>query len=142
MINETTIRVRYQETDQMGVVYNGNYLTWFEIGRTEFFRALGLEYKVLEKNNILVPVVDVGCKYKIPAKYDDLVTIKTKAVELRAVKIVFEYEIVRERDNELLATGNTTHAFVSDDFKVINFKKKHRCIFDKISKTIEKNKKT
>ena len=77
MINETIIRVRYQETDQMGVVYHSNYFIWFEIGRTEFFRQLDLEYKVMEENNILVPVVDVSCKYKVPAKYDDKIIIKT-----------------------------------------------------------------
>ena len=137
MINETTIRVRYQETDQMGVVYNGNYLTWFEIGRTEFFRELGLDYKRLEEKNILVPVVDVSCKYKTPARYDDLVIVKTKAVNLGLVKIVFNYEIIRKEDNKLLATGNTTHAFVDNDFNVVNFKRKHKDIYDEILKVIE-----
>ena len=134
MINETTIRVRYQETDQMGVVYNGNYLTWFEIGRTEFFRELGLEYKLLERKGVMVPVVDVTCKYKYPAKYDDEIIIKTKDVQVKAVKIRFEYEIVRKLDNHLLATGHTTHAFTSSDFKIINFKKEHKDLFDKIYK--------
>lgn len=139
MINETTIRVRYQETDQMGVVYHSNYFVWFEIGRTEFFRELDLEYKVMEENNILVPVVDVGCKYKVSAKYDDELIIKTKAVLLKSVKIKFEYEIFRSSDKKLLATGYTIHAFTSNDLKIINFKNNHEDLFNKIQKTIDKN---
>lgn len=139
MMNETKIRVRYQETDQMGVVYHSNYFVWFEIGRTEFFRELGLEYKIMEANNILVPVVDVGCKYKLPAKYDDEIIIKTKAVFLKSVKIEFEYEIIRVRDEKILATGYTVHAFTSHDLKIINFKKNHYDIFKQIENTINEN---
>ncbi len=139
MINETTVRVRYQETDQMGVVYHSNYFVWFEIGRTEFFRELDLEYRVMEANNILVPVVDVGCKYKMPAKYDDELIIRTKAVSLKSVKIGFEYEILRALDDKILATGHTIHAFTSRDLKVINFKKDHQDIFNKIQNAIDKS---
>lgn len=139
MINKTTIRVRYQETDQMGVVYHSNYFIWFEIGRTEFFRQLDLAYKVMEENNILVPVVDVSCKYKAPAKYDDEIIIKTRCESLKSVKIKFEYEIIRASDEKLLATGYTVHAFTSSDLKIINFKKNHENIFTKISNTIDKN---
>lgn len=139
MINETKVRVRYQETDQMGVVYHSNYFVWFEIGRTEFFRQLDLEYKVMEENNILVPVVDVCCKYKAPAKYDDEIIIRTRCESLKSVKIKFEYEIVRLSDKKLLATGYTVHAFTSSDLKIINFKKNHKDIFKKIFNTIEKN---
>ena len=121
----------------MGVVYNGNYLTWFEIGRTEYFRELGLEYKTLEEEGIMVPVVDVACKYKQPARYDDEVIIKTKAVQVKAVKIRFEYQVLKNPDNQLLATGYTTHAFTDRDFKIINFKKKYREIFDKLYESIE-----
>lgn len=139
MINETTIRVRYQETDQMGVVYHSNYFIWFEIGRTEFFRQLDLEYKVMEENNILVPVVDVSCKYKAPAKYDDEIIIKTRCESLKSVKIKFEYEIIRASDEKLLAEGYTVHAFTSSDLKIINFKKNHENIFTRISNAIDKN---
>ena len=139
MINKTTIRVRYQETDQMGVVYHSNYFIWFEIGRTEFFRQLDLAYKVMEENNILVPVVDVSCKYKAPAKYDDEIIIKTRCESLKSVKIKFEYEIIRASDEKLLAEGYTVHAFTSSDLKIINFKKNHENIFTKISNTIDKN---
>lgn len=137
MINETLIRVRYAETDQMGVVYHSNYFIWFEIGRTEFFRTLGMEYKELEMREILVPVVDVGCKYKISAKYDDELIIKTRLKELTSVKLKFEYEIVRKKDELLLATGYTIHAFVSKELRPVNFKKKYRDIWDKLDQNIK-----
>ncbi|KNF09131.1 acyl-CoA thioester hydrolase, YbgC/YbaW family [Gottschalkia purinilytica] len=137
MINETLIRVRYAETDQMGVVYHSNYFIWFEIGRTEFFRTLGMEYKELEMREILVPVVDVGCKYKISAKYDDELIIKTRLKELTSVKLKFEYEIVRKKDESLLATGYTIHAFVSKELRPVNFKKKYRDIWDKLDQNIK-----
>lgn len=137
MINKTEIRVRYQETDQMGVVYNANYYVWFEIGRTEFFREMGLEYKTMEQEGILVPLVESRCFYKIPAKYDDEIIIKTKLTELKEVKARFEYEIIRKIDEKLLATGSTVHAFVSKDLKIINLKKKHSDIFDRVYKTLE-----
>lgn len=138
MINETTIRVRYAETDQMGIVYHANYFSWFEVGRTEFFRALGMNYKALEEKEILLPVIDVGCKYIISAKYDDEVIIKTKLKKLKGVKIQFDYEIYRKVDNSLLAEGYTIHAFVSKDLKPVNFKKKCNSIWEKLYNSIEK----
>jgi len=138
LINETTIRVRYAETDQMGIVYHANYFSWFEVGRTEFFRALGMNYKALEEKEILLPVIDVGCKYIISAKYDDEVIIKTKLKKLKGVKIQFDYEIYRKVDNSLLAEGYTIHAFVSKDLKPVNFKKKCNSIWEKLYNSIEK----
>ena len=79
---ETTIRVRYAETDQMGLVYHGNYFTWFEVGRVEAFRQLGVAYADIEKEGIIMPIVDVHCRYLKPARYDDLLTIKTELREL------------------------------------------------------------
>lgn len=139
MINETIIRVRYQETDKMGVVYNGNYLTWFEIGRTEFFRELGLEYSVLEKQGVLVPVVDVRCQYRSPAKYDDEVVIQTKITEIRAVKIKFEYQVLKKTDKKLLAIGYTIHAFTSRELKIINIKKAYKDIYEKMLLYVEES---
>ncbi|AFS79023.1 thioesterase superfamily protein [Gottschalkia acidurici 9a] len=138
MINETIVRVRYAETDQMGVVYHSNYIVWFEIGRTEFFRNIGLEYTELEYNNILVPVVDVRCTYKSSAKYDDEIIIKTKVTKLTPARIQFDYEIVRKFDKEVLANGYTVHAFASKDLKIINMKKNYKEVFDIIYDIIEK----
>ncbi|NLW23405.1 MAG: acyl-CoA thioesterase [Tissierellia bacterium] len=136
MGNTTSIRVRYQETDQMGVVYHGNYFTWFDIGRTEFFRNMGMVYTRLEEEGILLPVIEAQCRYIKPAKYDDEIIINTKLVKLKGVRLEFEYSIYRKEDNELLAEGRTVHAFVDKDLKPINFRKKYREIWDRLGENI------
>ncbi|MTI69691.1 MAG: acyl-CoA thioesterase [Firmicutes bacterium] len=137
MINETTIKARYSETDQMGIIYHANYFSWFEIGRTEFLRSLGMEYKELENKNVLLPVIDVGCKYKVAAKYDDAIIIKTKLDNIKGVKIKFFYEIVRKKDNKLLAEGYTQHAFVDKDLKPVNFRKNFKEAWSKLKEVNE-----
>ncbi|WP_141706098.1 acyl-CoA thioesterase [Caloranaerobacter ferrireducens] len=137
MINETVIRVRYGETDQMGIVYHANYFVWFDIGRTEFFREIGMEYKTLEEKDVLLPVIDVGCKYIVSAKYDDEIIIRTKVTELKGVRLKFNYEIIRKNDMVKLAEGYTAHAFVNSELKPINFKKKFKDIWDKLENSIE-----
>jgi acyl-CoA thioester hydrolase len=108
------LRVRYKETDQMGVVYYANYLVWFEIARTEFFRARGVEYrKIEEQDKIYVPVVEAYCRYRSPLRYDDLVTIKTVLTDVSATRITFEYEV--KKDGKIAATGKTKHAFVNEE---------------------------
>jgi len=129
MENSTTIRVRYKDTDQMGVVYNGNYFTWFEIGRVEFLRSLGIRYLDLEKLGVYTAVAEAYCKYIKPARYDDEVVIKTRIRRLTDVRIEFEYSLYRKEDNELLATGYTVHAFVDRNIKPINFRKEHEDIW-------------
>lgn len=136
MENSTTIRVRYKETDQMGVVYNGNYFTWFEIGRVEFLRSLGIRYLDLEKMGVYAAVAEAYCKYIRPAKYDDEIVIKTKIKRLTDVRLEFEYSLYRKEDNELLATGYTVHAFVDKDIKPINLRKKHEDIWELLKETI------
>ena len=106
-------RVTYSETDQMGYVYYANHLAWFEIGRTELIRATGLAYSEIEDMGYVLPVMEARCKYMIPAKYDDLITIRTRVTTFRGARIEFAYEIIR--DGETLATGMTTHAFVDKD---------------------------
>ena len=104
-------RVRYAETDQMGVVYYGNYAQYFEMGRTEWLRSLGITYRWMEENGIQLPVLDLQVTYKKPAKYDDLLTIKTTLVKMPTVRIQFYYEIESEK-GELITSGTTTLAFV------------------------------
>jgi len=122
-INEAQVRVRYQETDQMGVAYHGNYYTWFEVGRSDFFRSLGYTYAQLEKEGIIMPVISSYCEYKIPAKYDEELLIRTKIQNLKGVRLEFNYQIIRKEDEVLLAQGNTIHAFVEKSMKPVNFKK-------------------
>lgn len=130
------IRVRYAETDQMGVVYHGNYFTWFEIGRTSLLRELGYSYKEMEQKDLMLPVVNVTCDYKESAKYDDEIQIKTTIKELKGVRITYQYYLYRKADLRLLAKGTTTHAFVDKGFKPINLKKHHPQIYDALSKII------
>ena len=136
MENTTTIRVRYKDTDQMGVVYNGNYFTWFEIGRVEFLRNLGIRYLDMEKMGVYTAVAEAYCKYIKPARYDDEIVIKTKIRRLTDVRLEFEYSLYRKEDNELIATGYTTHAFVDKNIRPINFKKQHPDIWKRLKETI------
>lgn len=114
---KTELRVIYGDTDQMGVVYYGNYLRFFEAGRNEFIRAKGLRYRDFEEAYALrLPVVDAQVSYRSPARYDDLVAVETSLAEVRRASARFEYRIVR--DGELLATGSTVHACVDLDGRV------------------------
>ncbi len=110
--NTTQTRVRYSETDQMGYVYYGNYASYFEIGRVECLRSLGLPYKELENQGIMLPVMDLHVNFKSAAKYDDLLTIHTSIVSLIGSKILFEYEIKNEQA-KTLSTGYTHLVFVN-----------------------------
>ncbi|WP_199270245.1 acyl-CoA thioesterase [Algibacter sp. L3A6] len=109
--DEIQIRVRYGETDQMGVVYHGNYTLYLEMGRIEWLRKLGISYKTMEENGIMLPVVSLNVNYKKPAGYDDLINVKTQLTKKPTAKIEFEYEITNEQ-GELLSTASTILVFV------------------------------
>lgn len=109
---EFNVRVRYAETDQMGVVYHGNYAQYFEMGRVEWLRAIGVSYNEMEKNGVMLPVVSLSINYKKPARYDDLLRVKTIFKSQESVKIEFDYEIYNEV-NELLTTGYSMLVFVN-----------------------------
>jgi acyl-CoA thioester hydrolase len=109
--SETKLRVRYSETDQMGIVYYGNYAQYLEQGRTDWLRSLGLTYKFMEEHQVMLPVINLNIDYKKPAKYDDLLTIKTSLLEIPSVKIKFYYEI-QNQNHELLVTATTTLVFL------------------------------
>lgn len=109
--HEINVRVRYSETDQMGVVYHGNYAQYFEMGRVEWLRNIGISYKWMEENGIMLPVVSLNMNYKKPARYDDLLIVKTIFMKQESVKIEFDYEIRNEKD-ELLTIANSTLVFV------------------------------
>lgn len=109
--NETKIRVRYGETDQMGVVYHANYAVYFEVGRTEWLREFGLSYSAMEAEGIMLPVISLHINYKNSARYDDVLKVKTKLKKMPTASIEFDYEL-RDNKDELLATGNTILAFI------------------------------
>jgi acyl-CoA thioester hydrolase len=108
---EIKVRVRYSETDQMGVVYHGNYAQYFEMGRVEWLRNMGVSYKWMEENGVMLPVVSLTMNYKKPARYDDLLTVKTVLKSQSSVKIEFDYEIYNEK-MELLTIANSILVFV------------------------------
>ncbi|MGH9533294.1 MAG: acyl-CoA thioesterase [Terriglobales bacterium] len=115
---ETQIRVRYAETDQMGVVYYANFFVWFEIGRVEHLRSRGFSYRDLEaEDGRFIPVVEARCRYKAPARYDDLLILRTRLARQRGSLLDFVYEVVRASDGLLLATGETRHVVVDKNFQ-------------------------
>lgn len=126
---ETHIRVRYAETDQMGVVYHANHFVWFEVGRVEMLRQLGFSYRDMEHHdNCYIAVVDARCRYKAPAHYDDEVVIRTHLKNIRESVIHFGYELVR-LDGTLLAEGETTHIVTDSEMKMTSLPEKYMKIF-------------
>jgi acyl-CoA thioester hydrolase len=108
--SRTQVTVRYSETDMMGVVYHANYLPWFEIGRTQLLREIGVPYRQLEAEGFFLPVLEVSATYLRPARYDDTLTLVTTMAERPLLRIRLAYEV--RRGDELVATGSTVHAFV------------------------------
>lgn len=106
------VRVRYAETDQMGVVYYAHYLVWFEIGRTEWLRETGWTYRAMEAEGIGLPVIEAHCEYKSGARYDDELDVRTRARLVSAVRLAFDYDVARCADGQVLATGYTIHAAI------------------------------
>jgi acyl-CoA thioester hydrolase len=123
---ETKVRVRYAETDQMGVVYHSNYIVWFEVGRVELLRQLGFSYHDMEKqDDTHIAVVDVRCRYKAPARYDDLITVRTRLIHVRDSLLHFGYELVRDADEKLLAEGETVHIVINAAFRRVHLPQKY-----------------
>ncbi|MEK5060426.1 acyl-CoA thioesterase [Paenibacillus shunpengii] len=153
----TRFRVRYQESDQMGVVYHANYVNWFEIGRTEMIRTLGFSYRSMEEQGVLLPVIGLDLKYKLPAKYDDYITVWTRINNFSSIRLHYEYEVRREErdaevqtqpDNrevvsntedlpgELLVTGSTQHVWVNADFKPVRLDKCVPNLYDALKRAL------
>jgi acyl-CoA thioester hydrolase len=116
-ICETTLRVRYAETDQMAVVYHSNYLIWFEVGRVDLLRQLGFSYREMELDGLNLPVVEVKCRYRHPARYDDELTLRTRLAQMRTSLLRFHYELLRKADGRLLAEGESVHVVVGRNGK-------------------------
>ena len=115
---ETRLRVRYAETDQMGVVYHSNYIIWFEVGRVEMLRQLGFSYRDMEtQDGTHIAVAEVRCRFKAPALYDDRILVRTRLLNVRDSLLHFGYEILRDGDATLLAQGETVHLVVDDEFR-------------------------
>jgi acyl-CoA thioester hydrolase len=127
---ETIIRVRYAETDQMGIVYYGNYLTWFEIGRVELCRQFGLEYKKMEtEDDSFIVVAEAHCRYKKPARFDDVLAVRTRVTQSQRRTLRFGYEILNKTSGELLATGETLHVICDSRGRPKSLPEKYRKYF-------------
>ncbi len=134
--HESEIRVRYAETDQMGIVHNANYLIWFEVGRSDFCRARGFSYKEMEaEDNALMVVAESYCRYKSPAYYEDVLVVRTRVEEIRSRSLRFIYEIFRPADETLLAEGETLHLVTDENKKVRSLPEsyKEKLLADEIS---------
>jgi len=135
--HDVTVRVRYAETDQMGVVYHGNYFLWFEVGRVELMRALGVEYKRMEiEDDCQIVVADAHCRYHHPARYDEVLRVRTRIAESKNRVIRFSYELFRDADEQLLATGETTHIICGRNGKPKLLPQKYRKVFEAIAAEI------
>ena len=131
---EVRLRVRYAETDQMGVVYHANYFVWFEVGRVELLRQLGFSYRDMESNDgCFIAVVDARCRYKAPARYDDELIVRTHLKNVRESLVHFGYELVRTGDGTLLAEGETTHIVTDSAMKVRAIPEKYMALFREAS---------
>jgi acyl-CoA thioester hydrolase len=130
IVNETSFRVRYAETDQMGVVYHSNHFIYFEVGRVELMRQLGFAYKEMEREDgCFIAVADARCRYKAPVLYDDEVLVRTYLKNIREKLIHFGYELLRAGTGELLAEGETTHIVADAQMKPRSLPEKYREVF-------------
>jgi acyl-CoA thioester hydrolase len=128
---ETKLRVRYAETDKMGVVYHSNFVIWFEVGRVELLRQLGFQYSEMEaEDNCHIPVVDLRVRYKSPAQYDDEIIVRTQIKNVRSSLLHFSYEVFRESDHTLLATGETMHIIVNSKLERTTLPEKYLRAFN------------
>jgi acyl-CoA thioester hydrolase len=129
-INETRLRVRYAETDQMGVVYHANHFVWFEVGRVELLRQLGFSYRDMEAiDGCFIAVAEAKCRYRAPAHYDEEIVVRTQLLNVRDSVIHFGYELRRADDNSLIAEGETTHIVTDANMKIAMLPEKYLTAF-------------
>ena len=130
IVNETKLRVRYAETDQMGVVYHSNHLIWFEVGRVELMRQMGFSYRDMEREDgLFIAVAQATCRYRAPVYYDEEVLVRTRLKTVRESVIIFAYELERANNGTLLAEGETTHIVTNSEMKVSALPDKYFTVF-------------
>jgi len=134
MSSKSKITVRYAETDQMGIVHNSVYPIWYEVARTDFIKLAGISYTEMEKMGIMLPLIELKCKFIGAAKYEDELIVAVKISELSPVKIEFSYEIFKESNEKPINTGYTLHLWVNKDFRPINLKKNFPALYEQIAK--------
>ena len=136
MFSETKIVVRYAETDKMGIAHHSVYPIWYEAARTEAIKKIGISYSEMEKLGIMTPLVELNCKYILPADYEDILSIQVGISKLTPARVIFEYKVYKE-NNTLINTGSTMHAFVGNDLKPLNFKKLFPDLYEKMNCLVE-----
>lgn len=117
---ETKLIARYSETDQMGIIHHSNYAVWFEAGRTDFLKKAGISNKEIKEQGVLLPLYEMNCKFKSPARYEDEIIVKTKLEHIGKVRIVFSYQVLNAKDGSVLTTGETKHAWTNKSLKPVN----------------------
>jgi len=128
--SRSRVRVRYAETDQMGVVYYANYFVWFEVARTDLLRSAGWSYRAMEAEGFSLPVIEAHCGYRESAKYDDDIDIQARGALLTPVRVRFEYDVVRAADSAVLATGHTVHAVLDRTGRPCRLPERARKLFE------------
>jgi acyl-CoA thioester hydrolase len=123
METKTSFIVRYAETDQMGIVHHSNYAIWYEAGRTNFLKDVGISYSSIEEKGVLLPLYELNCKFISPAKYEDEIIVITNLKSLSRVRIIFSYQVIDAINNKLIATGETMHAWTDKTLKPVNAEK-------------------
>lgn len=136
MCSETKLTVRYAETDQMGIAHHSNYPIWFEAGRTDLLKCMGMAYSDMEKNGVLLPLYEMHCQFKSPAKYEDEILVETTLQSVSRVRVAFSYHVFRAGDGLLLATGETVHAFTDRELKPVNAQKAIPCVYSAMCQTM------
>jgi acyl-CoA thioester hydrolase len=137
IVSETYITVRYAETDQMGVVHHSNYAVWFEAGRTDFIRKLGLPYSKIEESGAMLPLIELKCRFKGFARYEDEIIIRTNIQEYTGTRLLFHYEIVKAGSDKIITEGETTHCWADSKLKPVNLKKFRPEIYELIEKAAQ-----
>lgn len=132
--SQTPLIVRYAETDQMGVVHHSNYAVWFEAGRTDFISKMGLPYSKIEKEGAMLPLLELKCKFKSFAKYEDEIIVKTSIKDYTGSRLVFRYEVCKADSDKLITEGETMHCWTNSSLKPVNIKKFRPEIFELIEK--------
>ena len=128
--SSSTVRVRYAETDQMGVVYYANYFVWFEVARADLLRTGGWSYREMEHSGVSLPVIEAHCEYRRPARYDDEMEVRTKGRMLSPIRMEFTYEVVRRADQSIAASGHTIHAALDPAGKPCRLPDRIRQVFE------------
>lgn len=137
MISKSKVVVRYAETDQMGIVHHSVYPIWFELARTDLAKQAGLPYSKMEQMGLMTPLVELHCKYKKPAHYEDELIVTSTIKTLTSVKVEFYYEVFHENEEKPICTGSTVHALVSSkDFRIVNAKRDFPEIYEVLEKMV------